>query len=122
MLGQDANAVLVDVRCPLEFDYIGHPVGAINCPWAEPPTWSPDPAFPARVLQELTARRFDKDASVLLLCRSGKRSQAAALALRAAGFPRVYNIAEGFEGDLDAARHRSSINGWRCRNLPWEQG
>ena len=38
------------------------------------------------------------------------------------GFRRVYNIEEGFEGEKDAENHRSTINGWRFRGLPWEQG
>jgi hypothetical protein len=30
-------------------------------------------------------------------------------------------VAEGYEGDLDAARHRGSVNGWKGRGLPWRQ-
>jgi len=59
---------------------------------------------------------------VLAICRSGKRSHVAAEHLREQGFREGYNVVEGFEGDLDTRRHRSTINGWRFHNLPWEQG
>jgi rhodanese-related sulfurtransferase len=62
-----------------------------------------------------------KDRPLVLLCRSGKRSLAAAEALTSAGFAEVYNIAEGFEGDLDADGHRGRLGGWRTHGLPWVQ-
>jgi rhodanese-related sulfurtransferase len=46
---------------------------------------------------------------------------AAARALAAAGFTRLYNVAEGFEGDRDADSHRGALGGWRYHGLPWEQ-
>ena len=45
----------------------------------------------------------------------------ARLALEAAGFTEVINVLHGFEGDLDAHFHRSTLNGWRFDGLPWEQ-
>jgi len=36
-------------------------------------------------------------------------------------FAKCFNIAGGFEGDLDAARHRGQINGWKAAGLPWTQ-
>ena len=63
----------------------------------------------------------DTDAPVLLICRSGKRSLEAGKALIDNGFADVYNIAEGFEGELDEAHHRSTTGGWRFHGLPWEQ-
>ena len=59
--------------------------------------------------------------SVILICRSGKRSLEAGKALIAAGVRNVFHIDEGFEGDLDEHHHRSTIGGWRFRGLPWEQ-
>ncbi len=37
------------------------------------------------------------------------------------GFSRCYNIVGGFEGDLDASRHRGAQNGWKAGGLPWVQ-
>lgn len=58
---------------------------------------------------------LEKDIVILLLCRSGKRSALAAKA----GFRHVFNVREGFEGDLNAARQRGDHNGWRFHRLPW---
>ena len=58
---------------------------------------------------------------MLLICRSGKRSVEAGELLVNEGFTAVYNIDEGFEGELDEHHHRSSIGGWRYHGLPWEQ-
>jgi rhodanese-related sulfurtransferase len=119
----DADAVLIDVRSKMEFDYVGHPIGAIHMPWAEFPDWSADPArFVARVRERLAAMGGPVETRpLLLLCRSGARSMAAAQALAGAGFTRLYNVAEGFEGDKDAASHRGNLGGWRFHGLPWEQ-
>jgi rhodanese-related sulfurtransferase len=57
----------------------------------------------------------------VLICRSGNRSQEAGEALEHAGFTQVYNVAHGFEGELDDAHRRNSLNGWRHDGLPWEQ-
>ena len=44
-----------------------------------------------------------------------------AAALEAAGFADVAHVVHGFEGDLNDAFKRSSLNGWRYDGLPWEQ-
>jgi rhodanese-related sulfurtransferase len=62
-----------------------------------------------------------KDQPVLLLCRSGKRSVLAAEAAAKAGFTAVFNVLEGFEGELDAAHQRGRADGWRFHRLPWVQ-
>lgn len=124
MLRQEPGALLLDVRTRMEFDYVGHPTGALNVPWQELPDWRVDPDFVAHVATQLQALRpgqAPEDVPLLALCRTGKRSAAAAEALAAAGYRHVYNIREGFEGDRDAHGHRSSVNGWRQRGLPWEQ-
>jgi len=64
----------------------------------------------------------DKDAPILLLCRSGVRSKYAAIALTEAGYKTCYNISGGFEGDHNEDRHRGKFNGWKVAGLPWAQG
>jgi rhodanese-related sulfurtransferase len=63
----------------------------------------------------------DHDAPVVLICRSGKRSLEAGNLLISKGFKEVYNVSEGFEGELDEQHHRSTNGGWRFHGLPWEQ-
>ena len=60
-------------------------------------------------------------APVILICRSGKRSLEAGRVLVEAGFREVYNVLEGFEGELNEHHQRSTLGGWRFHGLPWEQ-
>ena len=66
----------------------------------------------------LAAKGLAKTDRVIVMCRSGDRSARAVEKLAEAGFTRVYNQHEGFEGDLSADGRRS-VNGWRNAGLPW---
>ena len=123
VLRQDPKTVLIDVRTTMEYHYVGHPVGALHIPWMEAPEWKVDPEFVDKVREALRAGYGElvEQTPVLTICRSGERSRAAAEELARHGFLRVFNVAEGFEGDRDANKHRGTINGWRYRGLPWEQ-
>jgi rhodanese-related sulfurtransferase len=117
VLQQNTDAVLVDVRTKVEHAFVGHPSGAIHIAWKEAPDWQVNSKFVAQV-EKLVP---DKNAPVLLLCRSGQRSLDAAKALEEAGFQRLINIADGFEGPLDQHNHRGNLGGWRFNGLPWAQ-
>jgi rhodanese-related sulfurtransferase len=112
------EAVLIDIRMEIESLYVGRPPGALNIPWYEYPEFTPDAADFCRQVEEQAG---GKSATVILLCRSGQRSLEAAQALVDAGFSDVVNVLHGFEGDLDPHFHRSTLNGWRFDQLPWEQ-
>jgi len=124
------DAVLIDVRTKAEWSFVGlpdlAPLGKQPwlLEWQSFPEMSVNPSFAAelaaRLEEELGATA--KDAPVLFLCRSGVRSRAAAAALTGQGFRAAHNIAGGFEGDLDAERHRGHRNGWKAAGLPWTQG
>ncbi|MEN9377894.1 MAG: Beta-lactamase hydrolase-like protein, partial [Pseudomonadota bacterium] len=58
---------------------------------------------------------------LLLLCRSGVRSVAAAKRATELGLV-AYNVLEGFEGDPDQHAQRGKQGGWRWHGLPWRQG
>ncbi len=123
ILAADAQAVMIDVRSRVEFDYIGHARGAVNVIWKDYPDWQENPAFVAEVAAALTASGGDdKGRAVLLMCRSGARSMAAAQKLAAAGYSNLHNVEEGFEGEKDAEGHRRCVNGWAAHGLPWDQG
>ena len=64
----------------------------------------------------------DPKDTLVFLCRSGKRSDAAATAVAADGFGCVLNVLGGFEGDLDEHGQRGRLGGWRKAGLPWKQG
>ena len=70
----------------------------------------------------LGATRAKKDAELFFICRSGVRSRMAAEAMANAGYGRCRNVADGFEGPLDANRHRGQVAGWKSAGLPWVQG
>ena len=112
-----AGATLVDVRTEGEWAHIGVPdISALN---TEPVfiQWnlsngSNNPQF----LEQLQAV-VPTERPLVLLCRSGVRSIAAAEAATAAGYT-AYNVLEGFEGQPDRFGDRV-LNGWKNRNLPW---
>ena len=114
----NAAPLFVDVRMEIESLYVGRPPGVVNIPWYEYPDLLPDPARFVRLVQE---EAEDRARTVLLICRSGKRTVEAGHALEAAGFSDVINILHGFEGELDEHFKRSTLNGWRFDGLPWEQ-
>ena len=122
-LGDQPSAVLVDVRTAEEWNFVGAPdlsgIGkqTVCVSWQTLPKMDLNPAF----VEEVRAQASDNNASLLFLCRSGVRSKAAAIAMTAAGYSKCYNVAGGFEGDLDGDRHRGITGGWKAAGLPWIQ-
>ena len=123
-LARSGAAAIVDVRSRYEYAFVGHIPGSALIEWrvyesgADADfTSRPNPEF----LDQLRAAHAP-GAPLLLLCRSAVRSHNAASAATAAGFTRVYNILEGFEGDKDAHGRRGTVAGWRKAGLPWIQG
>ena len=122
------KAQLIDVRTVAEWNFVGLPdledLGRrVHCvEWQGFPTGAQNPGFLAEAAQALGAAGAAKSDPVLLLCRSGARSRAAAIALTAAGYEQAFNVAGGFEGDVDGEGHRGNMNGWKASGLPWRQG
>lgn len=115
-LVESADVVLVDVRTNEERKFVGYIPESVHIAWATGTAFNRNPRF----LKELE-NKVGKDKSILLLCRSGKRSALAAEAAFNAGFQNIYNILEGFEGDLNKNNQRNQINGWKTHQLPWVQ-
>ena len=112
---QAGNAVLVDVRTDAERAWVGQVPGAKVVAWKQWPQMLMNPDFDTQLQAVVPS-----GSKVLLLCRSGVRSVAAAQRATALGL-QAYSILEGFEGDLDANGQRGKLNGWRYRGLPWQQ-
>ena len=125
LIQDEPRSIMIDVRSDMEFLFVGHPVGAIHIPWIDYPDWNLNPNFVTEirklVLGGICHEVVESSAPILLICRSGKRSLEAGNLLIKEGFCDVYNIAEGFEGDLDEHHHRGTTGGWRFAGLPWEQ-
>ena len=110
------KAMLIDIRTEAERDWVGFVPDVPFVPWKN---W-PGMAVSTRFDDQLKAAA-PPGACVLLLCRSGIRSIAAAKRATELGFE-AYNILEGFEGDPDTEAHRGFRGGWRFHGLPWRQG
>ena len=127
LLKSDPNAQLVDVRTMPEWTFVGGPdLSSLERPvhgieWQVFPSMAPNPDFVTQTRAALGDAGANKDSPILFLCRSGARSRAAAIALTRAGYSRAYNVAGGFEGDMDENRHRGNRNGWKAAGLPWRQ-
>lgn len=128
-LTEDHEAILVDVRTRAEWAFVGMPDlsglgrSVIPVEWTAFPTMAPNAQFVDQLLQATGGELPDH---CLFICRSGARSMAAAQTVaQVAGGQgrsiRCTNVAEGFEGDLDADGHRGRVNGWKVRRLPWRQ-
>jgi rhodanese-related sulfurtransferase len=124
-LESDAGAVLVDVRTRPEWSFVGLPdlrsVGKtpVLIEWQTYPYMEVNAGFVEALTAEFARRGLAMEAPVLFLCRSGARSQSAAAAAAANGFPAAYNVAGGFEGPLGSDGRRGSVDGWKARGLPW---
>jgi len=120
---KNPRTLLIDVRSSMEYLFVGHPQGAIHVPWIDEPDWIVNEHFATDIRKLALGGLQDSghDVAIVLICRSGNRSAEAGKVLIDAGITNVYNIDEGFEGELDDTHHRSSLGGWRFHNLPWEQ-
>lgn len=122
-LQSDPQARLVDVRTNAEWNFVGLPdlsasgQDPVLIPWQVFPTMQVNGEFVGHMQQA----GLTPENKVYFLCRSGVRSMAAAQAAQAAGFPHVFNIADGFEGPPDADGHRGTVAGWKAEGLPWRQ-
>lgn len=112
---QSGEAVLVDVRTDAEREWVGKVPGAIAVAWKQWPGMAANENF-----DEQLRAAVPEGKKVVLLCRSGVRSVAAAQRATGLGIE-AYNILEGFEGDVDANGQRGRLSGWRKRGLPWNQ-
>lgn len=122
-LQANASAQLVDVRTQPEWVFSGLPdlsalyKEAATISWKFYPSFDLNSQFVSQLMQAVP----DKTAPVYFLCKTGGRSTDAAIAAAAAGYHRAYNIAGGFEGDMNNQRQRGKTSGWKAAGLPWFQ-
>jgi rhodanese-related sulfurtransferase len=118
-LHRNSDALFIDCRSEMEYLFVGHPVGALHVAWNDGPDWEVNPHFVGQVKKLAGTNHTMRP--ILLICRSGNRSQEAVEALERAGFTKIYNVVHGFEGDLNDRHQRNVTAGWRFEGLPWEQ-
>jgi len=133
-----SKALFLDVRTPAEVMFVGMPTMVdANVPYmVEPdfPAWDEAKAtlklennsdFVSEVRRRLSAKGLGSDSTIVLICRSGDRSAAAANLLADAGLKNVYSVVDGFEGDLAKDGPKAgqrAVNGWKNASLPWSYG
>lgn len=107
---------LIDIRSNEERVFTGYVPNSEHFTWAAGTSFVRNPRFIKEVEHKLGKKNI-----LFLLCRSGNRSTTASIALKSSGFDYVFNISEGFEGDLNEQQQRSQLNGWKFHKLPWVQ-
>jgi rhodanese-related sulfurtransferase len=114
VLQKTPHAKLVDVRTQAELDLVGKVPDAAHIEWAFYPGMVANQDFSAQLDMQI-----DKEALVIFMCRTGGRSHNAAVTAAMLGFSEAYNMLEGFEGEANAQKQRTLINGWKHAGLPW---
>ena len=115
-LQENSDARLVDVRSKAEWSWVGRIPGAVEIEWLVFPSMQANPDF----LEHLSLK-VPKESPVMFICRSGVRSNQAAIAALESGYVNCFNVLEGFEGDKDSNGHRGVQGGWKAAGLPWVQ-
>jgi len=124
------HTFLVDVRTRYEYQDVGHAEGAYNVPFEFYTAKLGEKGYMKVVnknfCSDLRARFNSRTDTLLLICRSSKRSVAASKAAVECGFnkSRVYSVLSGFEGDKIKDENSSNygkrlLSGWRNEGLPW---
>ena len=110
---QQGAAVLVDVRSRAELELVGRVPNANHIEWAFYPGMVANADFAAQLQAQV-----DKSQAIVFMCRTGGRSHNAAVVAEELGYT-AYNMLEGFEGEANAQKQRTLINGWKHAGLPW---
>jgi rhodanese-related sulfurtransferase len=111
-LMEDEGWLYIDVRSVPEFDQ-GHPAGAYNVPLVHmgPEGTSANPEFLSTM-----ERHFDRDARLIVGCRTFNRAEHAVVALLRAGYANVAIQRAGFLGTRDFFGRADP--GWAPAGLP----
>ena len=108
----ESNSVLLDVRTKEEWETIGKPEGEkiglktyfLSIQFGN------KRIFNENFIQEFKNLAINKDKNILILCRSGVRSQFAAELLNKENYTCI-NVSDGFEGNQENV-------GWKRSGLP----
>lgn len=128
-LNDQEGIIILDVRTVEEYVFVGHPEMAYNIPIA---LWTGEyneqrnfyiQKDNTNFIAEVKAK-FHKDKTIMIICRSGYKSANAANRLTNSGFVNVYNIVDGFEGDIVSDKNSKDygkrvLNGWKNSDAPW---
>ena len=128
------NTLFIDIRTPSEVNYLG----ATSVMDANVPIYTMDGRawddkksryvrkanknFVNDINTRLKNKGLKKSDTVILICRSGKRSVEGVKLLAKNGYKKVYSVVDGYEGDkLKSGENKGKRfkNGWKNSGLPW---
>ena len=130
----DGHVHILDVRTFEEYVFGGHVECAKNVPLVFPMFNPKGPSMPGRPpgcsgeanpdFVAKTKEAIPADDTILVMCATGGRGAMAVNALAQAGYTKVYNIINGFEGDRvddpGSVYHGKHMrNGLKNAGLPW---
>jgi rhodanese-related sulfurtransferase len=128
------KTLFVDIRTPSELNYLGAVTvmdAHVPLVFMDTTAWNDkkhrykranNTNFVSDIDAALKKKGLGKDDTVILMCRSGSRSAFAADKLADAGYTKVYNVVDGYEGDKakdGTDKGRRTVNGWKNSGLPW---
>jgi rhodanese-related sulfurtransferase len=129
------KAMMIDIRSRAEAQYVGmaNSVDFLVPMLDFPEFWEwndqrnefiqqSNPNFVKDVEKRLAQMGLTKDDPVIVICRSGVRSNAASGLLFEMGFKQAYTVIDGFEGDTakdGPEKGHRVVNGWKNAKLPW---
>lgn len=137
MITKDESAILVDVRTPEEWMFVGYtPLAKIMLPsvmfdYSQMDTKqnmprympAPNPTWISDFEEKLAELGGNEQSKIIVMCRSAsERAAPMAKVLDQYGYKNVYLLLGGFEGgtakDGDKKGFRI-VNGWKNAGLPW---
>lgn len=135
MMQKDPKVILVDVRTPEEWQFVGYTdkaqimIPTVQFKYDELDPKKPryksvnNPNFVSELEEKAAALGADENSTYILMCRSGSsRAQPGAKMLDQYGYKNVYIMTDGFEGGkLKEGEHKGYRfkSGWKYNNLPW---
>jgi rhodanese-related sulfurtransferase len=113
-LNNNSNSVVLDVRTEEEWNSVGKPdAEALNSKtFFISLLLGPDRQKNENFVKEFLEKKVPKKDNILVICRSGVRSMAAAKLLQQQGYKNLINISDGFEGNP------ATGEGWKKSKLP----
>ena len=113
-LNNNSNSVVLNVRTEEEWNSVGKPdAEALNSKtFFISLLLGPDRQKNENFVKEFLEKKVPKKDNILVICRSGVRSMAAAKLLQQQGYKNLINISDGFEGNP------ATGEGWKKSKLP----
>ena len=113
-LETNPNSVVLDVRTQEEWNEVGKPdAESLNSKtFFISLLLGPDRKKNENFTKDFLQKKISKKDNILVICRSGVRSMAAAKLLQQEGYKNLVNISDGFEGNP------ATGDGWKKSNLP----